>query len=1627
MSPRTSGWVRSSSPRLARGRRIALLRRSAGLGITLLLVWGSLGLGVACWTATVWAQTEADAPSIFVPADRKVTQALRNAQELIGEKRYSEAVRLLGSVLESPEDYFVADRPPQPEKPPEDPNNNQIPGRRVFPGRPNVVQRVSSQSVTKSVKNEAQRIIGELPDEGREAYELQYAADAQRLLDAAARAGDLAGLSEVSRRFFHTKAGYEATELLGTCLLERGQPQAAAHCYQRLLETSVRESFEPGLSLKLAVALARSGQQNAAIEAAQQLSARGMSVNVQVNGQESPLTDRGALVAWLNAQGAATPVTEVQRDDPWLMYRGNVARNGASSGSTPLLNRRWAVPTLYDPEPRKLDLERLIAQRRSLDSEHAETQLPSSVPLAIGEQIVARTVLGLVAINMRTGKRIWFDEDPLVRQQLDKFAQETAANQPVAIPDWLDNRLWNDAIHGQLSSDGKFIFCIDSLPLNTPNPFERNIFLANGSRQTQTRSTTNRLKALSLAREGALEADSSDVKELDGMFFLGPPLPLGDRLYVIAEAKGELRLVALKLVNHVVERHKSTGKLKPLYRFEHDWSQQLVGPDRTVSEDHWRRFGGAMPSYADGMLICPTSAGAIVAVDLTTRRLAWGYQHPRLDPGARMNMAFVNGRPVTNNTSENQRWVDSCVTLAQGKVLITPVEGNDLYCLNLADGALAWKAERGDGLYLAGVHNGHVIIVGANTLRALSLADGKKVAWTTTFPENHAPSGRGFLSGDQYCLPLTSAEVLTVNLKDGKIVGHSRSRTGQMVGNLICYRGAVISQSADAIESFYQLADLQQEVTATLAKAPEDALALALRGDLRLDHGELGPAIDDLRLSLKLRPDPRTRRLLFEALLERLKGDFAKHQADVDELTGLIDQPSQRLSLLRIVATGQQQSGKLLAAFDSYLKIMAEQPTDDLERLDRQVAVRRDRWVQARMKDLREHASADDLAQIEERLRAQLDTARQAASTDMLRRFVDHFGSHPLADDAREALLARSGAVDTKLEEELLLRQLEQSSDTNRSAHAVARLARLLHDANRDGESASYVERLQGPLAKVVCLDGKTGGDLVQSWFGERRPQAITPLATWAKGKVEVERGNGSNLQQGMQSFPIDIRGPAGPFFAGWTIEHVYHPQQSLVARDRLGREQWRVNITDPTNRNGFFFQQQALNSIRTDGHLLVASLGFQLIGIDALGAPGKDGPRVLWRQELLDPSSQATGGMNWRQVNLPWGAPRVWAFDGQGRPLGATGPLSRDGICFQRLRNLICVHPLTGKTVWTRYGIPSGSELFGDDEYVFVVASSGNERTNANVDQEATVYRMLDGHELGKRKVPPLEQRLIAFGRQVLTWTTQDKPKVTLRDLWTEKVLWTREFVAGAKPWPIGDEAVAVLQKNGEFVVLDALTGTPTIEVPLREEPNLSEIAVHRSGERDFLFVNRPPKNGDGFAVHFVPQQGQGIASLNGWVYAFDRSSGKLLWERAVERRSVEHHQPPDLPVLVLASMLNSPAGGTQQVGVLCLDKRDGRVVLDERFPNQGPALELSGIPDRNEMTLKLNRGHARLTFTDKAAANDKPAENAKPPAEKTSAKAVDPADKGADAVKPAVKPAAQKALEAVKALDKAKGDKKP
>src|SRR5205823_5788865 len=86
-----------------------------------------------------------------------------------------------------------------------------------------------------SVKDEADRMISALPRNGLAYYQLTYGPPAAEMLKHARETSNKDLLAEVMRRYLYTDAGLEATGLLGTYLLDRGDFVGSAQCFERLM------------------------------------------------------------------------------------------------------------------------------------------------------------------------------------------------------------------------------------------------------------------------------------------------------------------------------------------------------------------------------------------------------------------------------------------------------------------------------------------------------------------------------------------------------------------------------------------------------------------------------------------------------------------------------------------------------------------------------------------------------------------------------------------------------------------------------------------------------------------------------------------------------------------------------------------------------------------------------------------------------------------------------------------------------------------------------------------------------------------------------------------------------------------------------------------------------------------------------------------------------------------------------------------------------------------------------------------------------------------------------------------------------------------------------------------------
>jgi outer membrane protein assembly factor BamB/tetratricopeptide (TPR) repeat protein len=1487
------------------------------------------------------------------PEARDIQKQLKKAKQLLRDGRYAEGLPLLDDILEKSQDYF------------DSVEQNQV--------------------ARNGLKSEAQRLIGEQPADGLKSYETLFGAKAERMLADALTAGDMTAVAEVARRYFHTRAGYEATLLIGRHQLDHNEPLAAALCFQRLSNSPAAEKYEPTLSVMLAACWLRGGMDERSRQVMTDLKKRDPDATIRLAGKEVKLfagVDEAHAMSWLienfGSQKGAAAIDAAN----WAMFRGNPARNATSAGGMPLLNPRWRAQIA----PNR-DAEKAVASARQEGLDRSMPMIPVMQPLAVADWVMMRTPSGLIGLDFNSGKRVWEIHSPvetasetLPSNGFVRFNGALIKVQGLNLTD----RLWENATYGTISSDGEYVFQLEEV---TEPPMIREMpgrAMWRRGQPVTFDTPTNELAAYELRTQGKIKwrvggkkKDFDVEPQLTEAYFLGPPLPLMGRLYVLAEMKGEIRLVALDA---------KTGKL--------DWSQQLASPEDTnVIGNEYRRTTGVSPSYADGILTCPTSAGAVVAVDIANRALVWGYEYPHTQQVPAPGMMVARGGMVVNSFSNQSymgdRWSDASATVADGSVILTPIESDQLFCLSLLDGKLLWKMDRGDNVYVAGVQGGNVLLVGRKQVQAYKLDDGKP-AWSNPLllPQGSMPSGRGFISGDRLYLPLSSAEVASVDVAAGTIVARAKSRKGIIPGNLICYKGSVISQGVDSLDRFFQIEPLQKEVTAALAANPNDPVALANQGNIELDEGKVSDAIGHISKSYSTSALPSTRELLVEALLADLGRDFASARGTVGELEKLVVLDGERTSFLRLLAQGLGQSGDHLGALDAYLRLI-DLPggQSEPEVVSSVLSVRRDRWIRARAAELYAEVTSEERAKFDAAVTERLGKALAAKQPKDLRRFIAYFGFHPTADEAREQLYAQLTQSETALERELLLEDLERSNVAARRRAAVAQMAMFLNDAGKYDEAAIYYHRLESEFPDVVCLSGKTGKQLVESLPADSpMRRAVAQSSPWPEGAVRREGSEIRIMRSTPQQrpFALNWRGSRPAIFD--TVSVAFDQQQQMVVgRDGIGHDRFRLSINESGQNNRLGFQpiSPELNFATAQGHLLVVNLGNQVLALDTLRPQGS-GSRTLWQQELVELTPNLFNGqpLQPKEIRLPWGASRHVPQVGQGgASLGVVGPLLNRCIFVARGRDLTAFDPLTGEVLWSRRGIEPGSELFGDDEAI-VVAPPDNMK-----DGKALILRSTDGEQLATRTIAKADHRWAYCGRRCLSVRVENgRFTFLLNDPWKEKDLVLGTFEAGVKPALVGDEIVAFFEPKGRFLMVALEDGRKLVDTKLDAEPKLDTIAIERSPQQYLLFVNHAS------APQLDPSQplsqalmgaGGGLTPASGHIYAFDRETLKPSWPApaTVENYYVLVNQGLDLPVIVLLRLQGrrTPGGAETKPAILCLDRRNGRALLDPaeqdlNQPNNFFSCELSGDRDRKTVTIAMPSQPITLRFTNDPIAPQPP-----------------------------------------------------
>ena len=1431
----------------------------------------------------------------FVTAPRILQTRMREAKEAIEESRYNEAVVSLGDLL-----ALV----------PEPDGEDEFLSQDFFldAGESKVLGTPFHQSYKRKVRD----MIGGLPSAALETYELRYGPVAAKMLDEAASTRDWGRVREVRRRYFHTQAGYDASWLLAQHEMLEGHPIAASALLDDIVTVprAVNRLGKEVLVLHAAACKLAKRNLPAALV--------GTSEKVTIGGVEQSGPKDGEMSDWLGQFYGSTEKLANGQLEEYRIFNASENRNGASSGQMPLSNVRWQLDTTVSPKQQREvnELKKSLASR-------GQMPLPSWVPLRVGNQLLMRTTEYLVGVDYRTGKRVWlhpWSKAPEEDETSEANARiANATSKASQFSNFLKQRVWNDLPYGQVTSDGERVYIIEGLKkVNSP---PRRMF-----RGVPTQVSGNSLVALELESEGILKwfqgNRAGPDSPLANAFFLGPPLPVEGRLYAMCELAGDIFLICLE---------PQTGN--------EIWRQQLVaGEFGTINGDAIRRVAGAMLSYQDGLLICPTGAGALVVVNLGDRTLRWGVNYER---NATMTR-FVQSGGGANMEQLFKRWFTGTAIVSDLSVLVTPVEADRLFGMNLLTGRpLFTKKSRLEMRYLAGIRGDNFFVVGPGVMKAYSLADGTQ-AWKTNsdmFASGQQVSGQGVFGNDCYLLPTTTQEIVRISLKDGAVM--DRRVTNYELGNMVAVDGEVITQGPTKLSVAFGEGTLVPMVERMLEEDPDNFDALVRKSELLIQSGDISDALNLLAKARLAQPEnDEVRMLSVSGMLVRFReqGSFTPQQ--IEELSRLIDRPSQlvEFTALRLeyamAAEDDEQIPQLLLEL-SKLIVREFKPDDSAEGVVGQAGrgCRLDAWVNGRVREYLARVGPE----ASEHFEAQLEAYLKATVSQESERLLAHFDGMKSAEVLRVLLDERyQGSGESHLLEMNALGHLRASPAGIRqlssprllmlaNAYAKGKMPRNVLDVIRELESRS--EDFSVEDSKLI--------DEIRSTAEQAVVEKEWPSNV--KSKWNVTRGSAGRYY-GNQLKQVSVDVQAGEQFRGY----------ELLATTRSLQLRGPDGVQKPVSLGGRVLDPNGLRAL-VSGGVMVVQTKLHLFAIDLAKLYKTSLDPILWFRPILGP---AGGAPLLETTSTPFGDQvsnfRMDSPNMSERPEHRVGPILGDRMLVLRGGDLQAINLRTGDEIWQTSAAPKDGFVLSDGQRVAVVSATK---------KETVFFDIADGRELSRT---PFEYGELwrSAGENVLCYqeTEQDNVfDVKLVNPFTGKVLLTQKANSGQKPNKdsktpafisrfFSGHHLLMMSPGGETFIWDIRGARELVRTQLEPQEKLEKVRVVFLSDLAVVMPSYAAAAVETSKPRLGTAQGNTHHTVNA-AFAFSLKKGSLVWSKKFEKPwGCTVAQPMATPAIVLARIDVTYVGQTEksELEVLALDAKTGKVLATP---------EPIAVPSRNSL----------------------------------------------------------------------------
>jgi outer membrane protein assembly factor BamB len=1468
----------------------------------------------------------------LIQAPREVERLLDQAKEAIKRESWSEATLSLGLLLG-------------------------IEGQSVNRdlGEQDYFQSNSLHSSTReSVREAALSLAESMPEAGTKVFELRYGVAAEQALNEAIESGNYRMIESLAGKFAPTTAGRSAAWLTIESKIGDGEPMEAALRLERLLRQSkARDEFGwSGYVLAAACwkAAASPAQAELILKSSKTFFPNGEMkwAGKKLQADESP----EELLAKINLGDVVSP----QRKESRLRWiGGSEDRNGDFAVGVPLPLNNWDF-WLHESKQHEMDAAKTIKQKLG---DRSLSIIPSRLPLIIPPYAVVMSYdQRIYALNLRTGKLIWKPNTNHIPYDLgvDRNFMRDPTNSDLPIPDYLARRIWGERASGQLSSDGERIFSLSEMPSSEASESASLGIHARVQRQID-RSRFNVLQAFSIAQQGKLlwevggDSGVSSV-ELAGVLFLGTPIVHNGELLLIGELNGEVYLFGLA---------PESGKLR--------WKQQLVANlVSQISNDSIRRNMSCSPAASAGIVVAPTLSGQLVAMDPGARTLLWSHRYDQDSRAVAVQQFNAWGNtPSAEYQPLELRCSEASVVIAGTTVVHAPCDSNAVYGIDLLSGKRLWDLARTNALYLGGIWNGGVLLVRDMRIDCLDIRTGKS-KWDepVELASMGRVAGRGIRNGRSFFLPMTSQEIIEIDIESGKIL--DRMRVKEPLGNLAAAGDQILSLSPIALTAYSIRDRLRAEIDLDFAKGDNKTYRLLRESKLLLAEGKIDEALGKSEEAYRAnREDPDARLLLQEIALMALPQDFDRYAKRFAEYEELIENGPERTLYLVSVIEGllrrsmfRDGAAKILELADSswnslaFGSMMAEtiEPEPGLQ-------VRQDIWAAAKLAQFYEAASSDERVEmrklIEPRIAKLLenkpnrDYGRQSnflrwlpqAMTLRLKDAESYFVEREglLAEHTlEEAMEVASASLDSMGKDADTLRTImEQQADrlrlkiyrsADRWTAAVAPANRLRYDASAAAEFWKENDTSQQAISSLVSSNRRP---IKQSDWNKFE----SGIKGWPQGKSTVENlPLKTSLQTQFGGQVCTVKQRVGTALKDWRVS-IYENAIELV--DPLGEVRLLVRLEAK-------FDPAWPATVHFVDSIAIVETQNELIAIDTIRAAETadifiEQPidPVMWRAPFgRQVSNLSNPGMRTAPIGAvreakAWGEVRIKNQKGF-----RVGPVSRSGIFVASENSLVCLDPRTGSRRWARSGVGNAPMAALDGFRLAVMDPSSHSRS---------ILDVRDGRLIEQKEWLDKSELWCSSGENVLSAarSLRDEGKISFR-------LWNAFTGATVLESDFGIDIRADVCDQERFVMWSASHGLTFWNLRLGEANHYDvtlpdKLAIRRIGLERFDNILLVFSEAPGFVQDEIVRmdETEPAKRLRGPMIALNWDDGRPLWSEP--RMVYDFVFPPaqlrTTPILSLVRSMKFKAAGTYpatSASIALFDLRDGRLLfaenyLDERY----------------------------------------------------------------------------------------------